>query len=176
MSTEYRLARTIIGKPVISVSQGQRLNKVEDLYIDADANRVEALYLGTEGGLFNRKRHHIAFTHVDVVGVDVVLVSANDVVERDDETPAAANWRRLDKLVGRRVDTTGGTPIGKVSDAVLDGVGNIIGFRLSDISVAGPVADNKAVSREAIVDLGEEDGAMTIDMRRAEEQALTINP
>lgn len=173
MTIDYRLAKTIVGKAVISTAQGQQLGKVEDLYLDSGGNNVTALYLGAEG-LINRKHQLIGFHHIDMIGIDVVLVSANGVVESADETPDAKHWTRMKDLIGRKVDTGGGTPIGKVSDLILDGAGNILGFALSNISVEGPVATHKSVTRQAVLDMGQVDGGITINMRIAEEQALSL--
>ena len=50
----------------------------------------------------------------------------------------------------------------------------IAGFALSQIYVSGPIAANRAVSRKAVVDVGDEDGIMTIDLSEAEKADLQI--
>ncbi|MCA9990376.1 MAG: hypothetical protein KDE29_05180, partial [Anaerolineales bacterium] len=90
-------------------------------------------------------------------------------VTDDKETSAARQWLLLDKLQGRMVDTPGGTKVGVVGDVIVDEEARIIGVSLSKVYVEGPIAEQRAVSRTAVVDLGDEDGVMTIDLAKAEQ-------
>ena len=72
-------------------------------------------------------------------------------------------WMRRQELVGREVDTTGGTKVG------------VIGFKLARIFVEGPIAKKQAVAREVVVDTGAEDGVMTVDLAQAEQHSLSLS-
>jgi sporulation protein YlmC with PRC-barrel domain len=87
---------------------------------------------------------------------------------------AAENWLRRDNLQGREVDTAGGTKVGKIGDVILDKNGQTLGFSLNHTFVSGPIAENRAVAYHAVQDVGNEDGAMTIDLKQAEQQQLKI--
>lgn len=50
----------------------------------------------------------------------------------------------------------------------------MLGFSLSYVYVAGPIAENRSVAIHTVQDVGHEDGAMTIDLRRAEGQELSM--
>ncbi len=59
---------------------------------------------------------------------------------------------------------------------MIDEEARIVGYSLSRVHVAGPVADNKLVLKEAILDDGGVDGVMTIDLAKAERPLDEIEP
>jgi hypothetical protein len=58
------------------------------------------------------------------------------------------------------VDTTGGTHHH-------DG-GQVIGFKLARVFVEGPIARKQVIAREVVIEVGDVDGTMTIDMAQAD--------
>ena len=112
---------------------------------------------------------------VVTIGQDAILVKHADVVhEEQDLAETEEFWLRRDELQGRPVDTPGGTKVGKVGDVIINHEGEIRGFSLSTDSVAGPIAENNAIARHTIQDMGQEDGSMTIDLEQAEQQELSL--
>ncbi len=170
-----RLGQSLIGNPVISITDGRELGQVKDLYLDANLRFVVGIYLGSEG-LIKRKPNLVRYVDVDLFGIDAVLVQSTNVVRKGDEVPDLAEWLRLGDLQGRDVDTPGGTKIGKVGDVVLNEQARIAGFSLTRLSIEGPVAENKAVARKALIDAGHTDGVMTIDLSQAERENLRVDP
>lgn len=155
------------GKLLVSLTDGKKLGKVEDLYLDSDARRVVSVFLGTEG-FISRKALAIARGDVRVVGVDVLLVAGPDVVQALESIPDSATFTRVDDLRGRDVQTEGGTRIGVVEDVLLDDEMRVLGIRLGKVFVQGPVAERKAIAREALTSLGSKDVPMTAVMEKAE--------
>jgi sporulation protein YlmC with PRC-barrel domain len=84
------------------------------------------------------------------------------------------SWLRRDELQGRAVDTPGGTKVGKVGDVVINRDGDVLGFSLSQVYVAGPINKNRSVAVHTVQDIGHEDGSMTVDLERAEQQELSV--
>lgn len=162
-----RLGKDLTGKPIYSITDGQNLGSVKDVYFDNDLNIITGIFTGTEG-LLKRKSLMIPSNQVSVYGIDAVLVNDNDVIMQEDNHDDAKSWVRLSKLKGREVDTPGGTRVATIGDVVLGEQGNIIGFALSKVFVEGPVAQQGQISRSAIVDTGNEDGVMTINLTQAE--------
>jgi sporulation protein YlmC with PRC-barrel domain len=158
-----------VGKPVIG-NQGRRLGTVKDLYLDRDLTAIVGVYLGSEG-LHSRKQLRITRTDLTVFGPHAVLAAHDDVVI--DAAPAceAETWLRRDRPPGRPVTTAGGTQVGSVDDVILDDEMRVVGIQLGRIFVEGPVNDNRAIAREAVVDVGNQ-GAMIIDLNTAEQQHL----
>jgi uncharacterized protein YrrD len=164
-----RLGKELIGKPIYSVTDGRLLGNVKDLYINDTLYWLAGIHLGTEG-LLKRKSLVIHRDHVVVFGVDAVLVQKADVVTDDKEQTAVAGWLRLSELRGREVDTPGGTKVGTIGDVMLTEEAHIQGFTLARVFVEGPVAEQGTIPRDALIDTGNEDGRMTIDLPKVEQQ------
>jgi hypothetical protein len=79
------------------------------------------------------------------------------------------------RVGGRRV-TPGGTKIGRVRGVVLDDKGSVTGLSPGQIAVEGPVAESKTIARSAVVDVGERDGKLTVDLAAAESKRVKIDP
>ncbi len=163
-----RSGKELSNKPIFSITDGQKVGAVKDLYISDDLSELIGLHLGTEGLI---KRKALAVKHEDVVvlGIDAILVKNADVVIDDKDVSEIKGWLRLDKLQGREIDTPGGTKVGTVGDIVVDDEGTVTGFKLGRVLVEGPIAEQKAISREVMIDPGDGDDAMTIDLSKAED-------
>lgn len=172
-SNEMRVAQELMNKPVFSVNEGREIGKVQDFYADQDLTHLVAIHLGSEG-LLSRKETLIKMPDVVTLGQDAILVKDANCVMEADEVEDFEDVVRRDEFNGRPVDTPGGTKIGRIGDIVLDDKAKIAGFALSQIYVSGPIAANRAISREAVIDMGDEDGVMTADLSRAERADLQV--
>lgn len=172
--TTMFLGKDIIGNPVITVSNGRSIGKAKDLYLTKDCKTVAGIYLGTEG-LFSRQSYLVKSEDVVTIGEDAVLVKHGEVIYEEGDMPEMeANWLRRDELQGRPIDTPGGTKVGKVGDVIINIDGDVLGFSLSQVYVDGPIADNRAVALHTVQDMGHEDGVITVDLKQAEQQALSV--
>ncbi len=162
-----RAGKDLINKPIISVTDGKFLGNVKDLLLDANVERLEGIFLGTEG-LLRRKFRFVHRDDVFVFGVDAILVKNSDVTIDSSQDQRAKSWLRRSKLEGREIDTPGGTRVGKLGDIIVDEEAQIIGVNLSRTMVEGPIAERQTISRTVFIDVGREDGAMTIDLSAAE--------
>lgn len=170
-----RNSKDLIGKSVVSIDEGRLVGSVRDVYLDENLEWLAGVHLGTEG-LISRRSLLIRREDIVVFGVDFVLSRSADVVTDDKDYPASERWMRLDKLQGREVDTTGGTRVGVIGDAILDEEARIIGFTLSRVFVEGPVAESRTIYQDAVVDNGQEDGRMTVDLAKVEQQSQAGEP
>ena len=163
--------KDLIGKPIFSISDGRQLGTVKDFYLDSDLNLVTGVYLGPQG-LFSRKSMLIERNNVMVFGVDAILAKHSDAVTDSSKAAEWTRWVRRDRLQGRPVATAGGTKVGIIDDVILDEAMRILGFRLWRVFIEGPVAERRAVVREAVIEPGGEDDVMLIDLSKAERQSL----
>ena len=170
-----RLGKSLIGNHVFGHLDGRKLGEVKDLYLDDALMEVVGIYLGREG-LLRPTPRFVERRDIALFGIDALLAESPFTVYEKDEAPEPPGWLRLDQLQGREVRTPGGTKIGKLGDVVLDEEGHITGFSLVNLSVRGPVAEADAVSRSALVDVEDEQGAMTIDLAEAEKALLDVDP
>lgn len=170
-----RLGKDLIGKPIISVTDGRLLGTVKDLYLNDQLYWLTGIHIGTEG-LLKRKNYLIPRDSVVVFGIDAVLVKNADVVTEGKELVESETWPRLSKLKGRDVDTPGGTKVGTVGDIIIGEEGHITGFALAKVFVEGPIAEQGQVPRDALIDTGHEDGVMTIDLPKVERLQQELPP
>ncbi len=166
-----RLGKDFINKPIYSIDEGKLLGKVQDIYIDTSFEVVLGLYLGSQG-LVRRKAELIRAGDVVVFGADAILVRDGSVITDDGALPAAKTWLRREKLAGREADTPGGTRLGMIGDVIVAPDGRITGFALSKAYVEGPLAEKRVISRSVVLDTGQEDGRMTVDLAKLEASLL----
>ena len=165
-----RYSKDLIGKSIVSIDEGRHMGTVRDVYLDQNLEWLAGVHLGKEG-LLSRRSLLIPRRDIAVFGVDFVLARSSDVVTDDKKLPESESWLRLDRLQGREVDTTGGTKVGVIGDAILDEEGRIRAFSLSRVFVEGPVAESRTIFQAAIVDKGQVDGLMTVDLAKVEQQS-----
>jgi len=170
-----RLGKDLIGKPIISITDGRLLGSVKDIYINDELYWLSGLFLKNEG-MIRRKAHIIPRETVVVYGLDAILVKNSESVTTDKDYDDAEQWLRLEKLRGRSVDTPGGTKVGNIGDVILDEEGRVTGFALGKIFVSGPIAEERTIPREVLVDTGNDDDAMTIDLAQVERIYQGIEP
>lgn len=166
-----RASKDLVGKPIFSISDGRILGSLSDVYLDKEWKRVVALHTGYEG-LLKRKAQVILRDSVALFGVDAILVKQSDVILPEDEVEEFESWIRRDQLNGRNVDTPGGTRIARVDDVILDDEANVLGFAFGRTYIESPVAESGAISRDVVIDTGKEDGIMTIDLEKAEQESF----
>ncbi|HEY85710.1 MAG TPA: hypothetical protein G4N96_11445 [Chloroflexi bacterium] len=159
--------KNLSGKPIYSITNGQKVGVVKDIYLSDDLSEVIGLHLGTEG-IIKRKTLAIVRDNVAVLGIDAILTKNANVVIDDKDMSEIKGWLRLGKLQGREVDTPGGTKVGTIGDVIVDEDGMITGYLLGRVLVEGPIAEQRSISREVMIDPGDGDDAMTIDLSKAE--------
>lgn len=162
-----RLGKDLVGKPIYSVADGKLLGEVKDLYLDDRVTTVIGIFLGREGFL-SRKDILVPHDAVVVFGLDAVLVKNGEAITDTNQYAPAGKWLRREKMLGRDVDTPGGTKVAKLGDVILNEEADVIGFSLSRVLVEGPIAEKRVVMRDAVLDLGDVDGGMTIDLAKVE--------
>lgn len=163
-----RFGKDIIGKPILSINEGRHVGEVKDLYLNKELSQVVGLHLGREG-LLKRKDLIIPLPNVKVLGVDAILVNRSDVVTDSTQFTEAETWMKLGDLKGREVDTPGGTRVAIIGDILVGDSAEVEGFAFSRVYVEGPIAEKRLIMRSAVLDTGNVDGAMTIDISKAEQ-------
>lgn len=165
-----RKGKELIGKPIYGQQDGRQIGAVKDLFVDLDLKLLKGIYLGREG-LINRKVQFIAREDITVFGIDAVLTSGSDVASDNSLVPEVDTWLRRDSLIGREVETAGGTKVGTVGDVLFDEQAAVAGVALARVHVAGPIAEKRLVFSSAITETGGREGAMIVDLAKAEQAA-----
>lgn len=172
-NNKMRLAQKLINKPIITINEGQEIGKVQDFYLDQNLTHILGIYLGSEG-LINRSESLIKRADVVKFGLDAVLIKDASSVMETSEVEEFDEYIRREEIQNRPVDTPGGTKIGRIGDVIFDSAAKITGFVLSQTFVSGPIEENRAISREAVVDIGNDDSVLTVDLTKAENADLQV--
>jgi uncharacterized protein YrrD len=160
------------GKPLISLTEGKDLGEIKGLFLDRDMRNVAAVFTGTEG-IINRKTLAVAREDVSLIGEDAWLVTTSDVVKPVDEITDSVSFTLVNDLRGREIQTEGGTKLCTVEDVIFDGEGRVLGFSLGKVFAQGPLAEKKAIVREAMIDLGGPEKPMIADLHEAETKSIS---
>ena len=134
-----RLGKDIIGKWIVTTNEGRQMGKVKDLLLDPSLSQLNGIFVAREG-MFRRKTIYIPREFVVVYGVDAVLIESESSVV-DSRSHPIDGWVRLTEIIGRPIDTPGGTKLATLGDMILNAEGQITGFSLAKVSVTGPIAD-----------------------------------
>jgi len=162
-----RKGKELIGKPIYGIEDGRQIGTVKDLFVDLDLKLLKGIFLGREG-LINRKVLFIAREDIAVFGIDAVLTTGSDVATDNSQVPKVDMWLRREQLIGREVETAGGTKVGTIGDLLFDEQAAVAGVTLARAHVAGPIAENKQVLSVAIEQTGGREGVMVVDLAMAE--------
>lgn len=155
------------GKLLISATDGKKLGEVKDVYLDKDATKIRAVFLGKEG-IINRRSLLIDIGNVQLFGIDAWLINGSETVLSKEDVSGSADFLLASNVRGRTIQTEGGTKIGSVGDVRVNAELQVTGFTLDKIAVEGPIAANKVVAREAIYELGGEERPMIALLEKAE--------
>jgi sporulation protein YlmC with PRC-barrel domain len=172
MEAHMITSKELSNKPIISITDGKRLGEVKDLYLDQDLRQVAAIFLGKEG-LINRKTLVIPRGVVQIYGIDVLLVSGSDTISGLEAIPESGTLTLVGDLRGRELQTEGGTKVGVIDHVILDHEARVLGFGLGKVYAQGPLAERKTIARDAILNVGNAQEPMTINLAQAESGALS---
>jgi len=162
---------TLNGRLLISNTDGKNLGEVRGIYLDRNAERGVAVFLG-KSGLISRKENLIDLKRVKLFGVDAWLVDGSDVVVSKDDYPLGEDLVLAETFEGREIKTDGGTRIGTVADVLVDEKFTLIGFSFGKIFVQGPLAEANAIARAAISSLGDKSSGMVASLEQAEKLVI----
>ena len=167
----------LIDRSVISLSEGAVLGVIREFYLDQALEFVAGIQIGGSEGFLGlgseRGTSLIGRNSIAVFGIDAILLAEEaDTLRTESSLPGTENWVQRNALKGRNVNTPGGTRVGIIGDIIFNEEGRILGFKLQQTLVRGPIEAAQAIAREVVINLGHEDGIMTIDLAGAEQQGL----
>jgi uncharacterized protein YrrD len=144
----------MIGNPVISVTNGEMIAKVEDVQIDP--NTLEAAAAVTsKGGLLSHDIEAIPADRVELWGRDAMLAKGSDVIVKEEELDSQHGWLSVsDDIRGHEVFTEDGTRVGEVSDLALDSQGRVKGYKMAGVAIESRVAVANWIDVKATRSLG----------------------
>jgi uncharacterized protein YrrD len=135
--------KSVIGKELLSLAEGVRLDKIHDVVVEPEGRRVVALVV-SEGGFMSTSKI-VPITEVASFGRDAVVIESSDSIIPASTDPALQAFvERDDKILGKHVYTTTGTDQGSIADIYFDeGTGAVVGYEISG-GVLGDVAKGRS--------------------------------
>ena len=158
-------------KWLITLTDGQRIGEIKDVYLDSSATQVVAVLMGKEG-MLSRRSVVLDRSSIQVFGIDVWLVAATGRVSHLEDLPGSDAFILMGDLRGREIQTDRGAKIGVIGEVVLDRDAKVIGFTLSRVYASGPLQDKKSIVRAAIIAVGSKDLPVIADLSKAETLTL----
>jgi uncharacterized protein YrrD len=155
----------LIGKPVISITNGQNIATIVDFMIDPEKLSLSAL-VTSKGSILSRKIEAIRYADIHVWGMHTVLVKDHDVILKEDELYDRDAWMSfLDDLKAREVVTIEGTRLGTIKDLLVDRRGKMLAYELSKVYKQGQAFEGKLILTEATQSLGKD--ILVVDLKKA---------
>lgn len=116
-----RTATSIQDEPIVDVSNGTRLGRVDRLIISPDSHQLVGL-VARSGGLFDGKQRIVDNADIRAIGADAVTVKNADCVVPEDEAPQPIQdvLRDTRRFIGTQVVTQDGEALGKIDDVAID--------------------------------------------------------
>jgi sporulation protein YlmC with PRC-barrel domain len=143
---------TLKGMSVVSIAEGARLGRVDDLLIDTAERRVVALHCSDQG-----RRFIVPFQHVRNIGKDAITVESSQVTQIEGQGAQAPNTLRLDDFLKLKAVDESGTLVGTVSQLDIDAIsGQLVSLDVHKGGVLGLGGTTTTVAAEQILAVGPE--------------------
>lgn len=120
--------KEILNRPIVTVSNGEKVASVLDVVFDPQGNQVLAL-LTEAAGLF-RAAEAVPFERIRSIGENAVMIaSPDDIVSSRDHSELAAALKSKTSLIGLTLLTTEGENLGRIADVYFDqNTGAVVGY------------------------------------------------
>lgn len=154
------------GRPVVSIAEGTKLGRVDDLLFDTEALRVAALQISGD----NRQQFVIPFDRLKNIGADAVTVESSQVTQTPSKGGAFSALSGLGKVKGLKVVDETGTLLGTVHSIAIDQVtGEIVSLIAHKGGVLGLGGTSATIEAGAIRSVGSD--VMTVAAGEGEPSA-----
>ncbi len=146
--------KAVIGKEILTLDDGVKLEKVHDLVVDPEGTQVVALVV-TEGGFMSSSRV-VPFDQIESFGKDAVVVrSVGSIVSATADPALHALVDREEKILGKHVFTTTGDEQGSVADIYFDeATGAVVGYEVSGGLIGDAAKGTSYLATDEIESMG----------------------
>jgi sporulation protein YlmC with PRC-barrel domain len=143
---------TLRGLAIISIAEGTRLGRVDDLLIDIAERRIVALHCSDQG-----RRFIVPFQHVRNIGKDAITVESSQVTQIEGQGAQTPDTLRLDAFLKLKAVDESGTLVGTVSQLDIDATtGRLVSLDAHRGGVLGLGGTTTTVAAEHIRAVGPE--------------------
>lgn len=148
-------ASKVIGLPVFTISDGKKIENVDDVIYDPIKNKIEALLI-EKGGWFAESRV-ILFSDLEGIGYDAALITSPARIKK--LTEVSKNIEAIVKndtyLTNTKIITEDGIELGRVSDIYFNATtGRVEEFEVSQGTLRSWKEGKKRIKIESLVTIG----------------------
>ncbi len=128
---QQRKGKDLVGMPIVSFAEGEKIGDVKDILFDPDQNRVVAL-LTSEGGFLSSARA-VMWESLKTVGHDAIIVPDRSAEIKADSERYLKRIMEADNILkDTQVYTEDGRDLGKIGDMFIDdSSGEVVGYEVS---------------------------------------------
>jgi uncharacterized protein YrrD len=148
--------KSIIGKEILSLAEGVKLDKVNDVVVDPEGRRLVALVV-SEGGFMSSSRV-VPVGRVASFGKDAVVIeSAEAIISASSDPELRELVEREDKILGKTVYTTSGDEQGSIADIYFqETTGEVVGYEISGGMLGDAAKGRSYLATEEITAIGDD--------------------
>ena len=149
-----RKGKSIIGKEILSLAEGVKLEKVNDVVVDPEGRQLVALVV-SEGGFMSSSRV-VPIGSVASYGKDAVMIDSADAIISVSADPVLRDLvEREDKILGKTVYTTAGDEQGSIADIYFEETsGLVVGYEVSGGMLGDAAKGRSYLATEEIITIG----------------------
>lgn len=145
----------LLGLPVIDLSTGKQIGKVQDVVIDVLNYRMMGVLL-CHAGWFHSGRG-IMLEDMKSIGSDSITIADEMVIFKQENLAAEQQTLLNEGIIGKHLVTTGGKTLGTLSDIYVDTkTGLLTGYELSDSVIRDLLEGRRTMPLPAVQKIGEE--------------------
>ncbi|GAA5435329.1 PRC-barrel domain-containing protein [Deinococcus aquaticus] len=159
--------KEILGRSIIAISTGEKIDSVHDVIFDHQANQVLGL-LVDEGGWFSAAKA-VPFGQIRSIGEDAIMVADADAVTttREDGRLKEA-LESKSSLIGLTLMTTDGQNLGKIADVFFDEhTGRVEGYEATGGLFADMSSGRTFVPVPESVQIGQDTAIVPVEVANA---------
>ncbi len=140
------------GMAIVSITEGTRLGRVDDLWIDTTQRSVVALQCSDQ-----RKRFIVPFPLIRNIGQDAITVESSQVTQVDGHSAPTPGTLRLDDFLKLKVVDESGAFVGNVNQVDIDvASGQLLSINAHKGGMLGLGGTTTAIPAEQIRAVGQE--------------------
>jgi uncharacterized protein YrrD len=149
-----RKGKSVIGKDILALDDGTKLQKVNNLIIDPGGQRLVGLVVD-EGGLMSTTKI-VPIEEVSSFGRDAVVVASHTSIVTTAQAPEVKDIvEQSEKFVGKKVFTVTGDEQGTIADIYFDEpTGMVLGYEVSGGLLADTAKGTSYLPAEDITSIG----------------------
>jgi len=150
MIEEARRTQELMGLPVLTIAEGERLGSISRLLVGRETRSVKAVGIG--GGTFSHPSY-LRFSQLSSIGADAVMVASEAVLQEG--LPPGEIGELDSNLLGRPVVTESGQKLGEITGFTANtGTGRIEAFRVrTDAAGMARLAEFVKLAKPEMVEL-----------------------